>query len=260
MAESLKIAKTSDIERSRFLGRTYGWMALALIFSGIISLFTVTHIFDCTLAEIIDESISTSLLFEKITPAGILLFGGNMIGFWVIAIAEIITVLVLSARIRKMSVAGAAFGLILYSVLNGITLSSIFVIYKFASIVCCFFGCAAMFLVMCLWGLTTKKNLASFGRYMVMGLIGIVVTSFLGWLLQKFTGANLKMLDWVLLIASVIVFTGLAAYDSWKVARTADHARDTNDYKKVAIFAALELYLDFINLFLTILRIFGKRR
>jgi len=260
MAESLSVSKVKDIERSRFLGRTYGWMAFALLISGAVSILTAMFLFNCTIAEIVNENVSLEDMLSKCTPLGLFFFGGNKIGFWVCAIAEIITVLVLSARIRKMSVAGAAFGLLLYAALNGITMSSIFIFYKFASIICCFFGCAVMFFLMCLWGLTTKKNLSTFGRYLFMGLIGIIITSFLGWLLQKFTGANLVMLDWLLMIASVIVFTGLAAYDSWKVSRTADHARDTDDYKKVAIFAALELYLDFINLFLTILRIFGKRR
>ncbi len=113
---------------------------------------------------------------------------------------------------------------------------------------------------MCFWGLTTKRNLATFGRYMMMGLLGIIITNAVGWIMAKISGVQLVMLDYIIMIASAIVVFGLAAEDRQYVVKAAAFARNNDDYHKVSILAALELYLDFINLFLVLLRLFGRGR
>ncbi|WP_242457185.1 Bax inhibitor-1/YccA family protein [Treponema zioleckii] len=157
-----------------------------------------------------------------------------------------------------MSVTAATVGFVVYSVLNGITLSSILFRYQLESIFAAFFSCSAMFLVMCIYGATTKRNLATVGRYCMMGLFGIVIATVVEFILSFFMAVTI--LDFGLAILTVIVFTGLTIYDAQKIQRVAENANGSDDFKKVAILAALDLYLDFINLFLALLRIFGKRR
>ncbi|MBQ0052426.1 MAG: Bax inhibitor-1/YccA family protein [Treponema sp.] len=245
MENTLSLTKS---EQSAFVTRTYGWMAVALLISAIAAYWTSMNIFT------VEEN---RLGF---TAFGAFLFAGAKIGFWMLVIAEFILVFVLSAKIRTMSVMGATLGFLAYSVINGITLSSIFIVYQIASIAGAFFGCAAMFGLMSFYGLTTKKNLNSLGHYMMMGLIGIIISSAVQFVLKLITPADFTMLNYLISFVTVVVFTGLTAYDSQKIIKTAQHAKNNEDYKKVSILAALELYLDFINLFLALLRLFGKRK
>ncbi len=113
---------------------------------------------------------------------------------------------------------------------------------------------------MCLYGTKTKKDLTKVGRYLVMALMGIIIASVIQFVLGWITGAPLAMMDLIISVATVIVFTGLTAWDSQKIVQTAAYAKDNDDYKKVAIIGALELYLDFINIFLALLRLFGKSK
>ncbi len=234
----------TDIERTRFFGRTYGWMALALLISAISAFLTANMM--------VDSTGNPTALFKMIY--------GSRFGYLLLAFGELALVWWLSASIRKISVTAAKVGFLVYSVLNGLTLAAILFIYEITSIASAFFGCSAMFLVMCIYGSTTKKNLSTIGRYCIMGLIGIIITSLVQILISFFTGARLEKLDFIVAIATVIIFTGLTMWDAQKVSLTARNADGSDDYKKVAILAALELYLDFINLFLALLRIFGRRR
>lgn len=234
MAGSLALTQS---EKQAFVTRTYGWMAFALLLSSAAAFFT---------------SQSPSLLR--------FLFGNGAIGFWILAIAEILLVVVLSAKIRTMSVGGAVAGFVAYSVIDGVTLSSIFLVYQMNSIAAAFFASAAMFGVMSFYGATTKRDLTSFGKYLMMAVLGVIIASLVQFILALVTKNPFTMFDLLISFATVVIFTGLTAYDSQKVIRTAEHARSTDDYKKVSVFAALELYLDFINIFLSLLRIFGKRR
>ena len=159
-----------------------------------------------------------------------------------------------------MSVFTARFSFILYSVINGISLSSIFAVYQIASIANAFLATSATFVVMCIYGSKTKSDLTKLGRYCVMGLLGILLATLLHFILGFFTGAPLAMMDLLVSIATVLVFTGLTAYDSQKILKTAENSKNTDDYKKVAILGALELYLDFINILLALLKLFGKRK
>ncbi|MBR0032514.1 MAG: Bax inhibitor-1/YccA family protein [Treponema sp.] len=241
--ETTALAMTES-EKSLFMGRTYGWMGLALFISAVTAFFTSRSIFSA----------------NGLTTLGKFLFGNGMVGFFVLVISEIVLVFWLSHSIRKISVQTATIGFIAYSVINGITLSSIFIVYRISSIAAAFFGCSAMFLALCFYGTTTKRNLLSFGKYLMMGLIGIVIASLAQMVIGFFTKTPLTMLDFLISVATIIVFTGLTAYDAQKIIRTAEQATGSDDYKKVSILGALELYLDFINLFLALLRLFGKRR
>ena len=234
----------SETEKSKFITRTYAWMGFALLVSAISAFYTATKIFDGT----------------TLSAFGQFLYGNKMMGFWILAIAEIVLVLGLSAAIRKISLQTAIIGFFAYSVINGITLSSIFIVYQIQSIAVAFVATSVMFFTMAFYGATTKKNLATMGRYLMMALVGIIAVSLLEFIMFRFLHLNTTILDFFIGIATVVVFTGLTAYDSQKIVKVAQHSNGSEDYQKVSVMAALELYLDFINLFLTLLRLFGKRK
>ena len=232
----------SESEQSKFISKTYLWMGLALLISAGSAFYTAMKIFDGT----------------TLSAFGRFLFVNK--GFWIFAVAEIALVWGLSAAIRKISLQTAIFGFIAYSLLNGITLSAIFVVYQIESIAMAFVSTSVMFFAMAMYGAKTKKNLATAGRYLMMALIGVIVVSVLEFFMHSFLHLNTSMLDFLIAIATVIIFTGLTAYDSQKIIKVAQNSNGSEDYQKVSIMAALELYLDFINLFLALLRIFGKRK
>ena len=170
--------------------------------------------------------------------------------YWVIYIAEIVTVIVLSARILKMSKNGAIFGFLLYSFLLGLTFSSIFIAFKMSSIIFIFLITALVFLIFALIGYFTKINLTKLGTILFMGLIGILIASIINIFIQSQT------FDLILVIIGIIVFIGYIAYDINKVKRLEGQI----DEDKLSIIGALELYLDFINLFIRLLQLFGKSK
>lgn len=245
----IRTIRLSDVEKSRFLGRCYGWMALALLISSVVAYFTAANMFI--------ERPDGTVVFSALGRA---LFGGRAMGFMILCVLEIAIVIFLSAKIRTMSVVAASLSFILYSVVNGLTISSIFAAYDIRSIANAFLATAATFVVMCIYGSRTKTSLVKAGRYFVMGLMGIILASVLHFIIRIVTGAPLAMLDLLISIATVVIFTGLTAYDSQKIILTASQAKDNDDYKKVAIIGALELYLDFINILLSLLRFFGRRK
>ena len=241
MSQTISI---SESQKAQFITQTYIWMGAALFLSALSAFYISTKIFNG----------------EVLTPFGQFLYGPGISGVWLFAVAEIIIVISLSSMIRKISLQAAIIGFMAYSVLNGFTLSSIFIIYQIESIAVAFLGTSSMFFIMALYGSTTKKNLATFGRYLMMALIGIIVVSILEFIMHAFLKLDTTLLDYLISIACVIVFTGLTAYDAQKIIKVAEHSNGSDDYKKVSVMAALELYLDFINLFLALLRIFGKRK
>ena len=238
-------ARLAETEKSRFLGKTYGWMALALCISALAAY--VTSGSETLLAFLFGASGTSG---TKSTP----------VGFIGLVILELLLVFGLSASIRKIPVGLAVLGFVVYAIVNGMTLSSLFFVYQISSIAMAFFSTAILFSVMSLWGMSTKRNLASWGRYLMMALLGVIIASLTGGLISFFTKTPLPMLDILVSVATVIIFTALTAYDSQKLLKTAEYARNTDDYKKVSVLAALELYLDFINLLLALLRIFGKKK
>jgi FtsH-binding integral membrane protein len=172
---------------------------------------------------------------------------------WVLIIAELGLVFWLSFRIQKMSPATAASAFLVYSLLNGLTLSVVLFAYTQASVFQAFAVTAAMFGAMSVYGLVTKKDLTSWGSFFFMGLIGIILASIVNYFLKS--GA----LNMTISVIGVFVFVGLTAYDTQKLKAFAMHA-EGDRVTNFAVIGALALYLDFINLFLMILRLMGGRR
>lgn len=235
-------------ERTRFLARTYGWMAAALVVSAV-SAFVSAN-------AIVAEEGGMLVL----TAFGRFMFAGGRIGMWIFLIGEVLLVWWLSASIRKISEGTAAVAFFVYSVVNGVTLSTILFAYQLGSIASTFLGAAAMFGVMSVYGAKTTRDLSSFGRHLSMALIGLVVASVINVVVSMVSGTPLRVLDFLISLAGVAIFTGLAAYDTQKLVRLAEQSDGSADFRKVSIIAALDLYLDFINIFLFLLRLFGRRK
>ena len=179
----------------------------------------------------------------------------NQILFWGLIIAEFALVIGLSAAINKLSLTVATLMFVVYSVVNGATLSFIFLVYTYSSITNVFFITAGTFAAMALIGYFTKTDLSSMGKYLIMALIGIIIAT----IVNIFTKS--EGLAMILNYLGVLVFVGLTAYDSQKIKNMLMMAPDAGEAaQKVALLGALSLYLDFINLFLYLLRILGSRR
>ena len=226
---NLGYAAERESEQKKFLTGTYGWMAVALLISA-----------------------ASAFITANSYPLLKFIFTGWH--YWLLAIGELALVWWLSASIRKISLATAVIGFLAYSVINGMTLASIFFLYSQETLTIAFVSCAAMFAGMALYGLRTKSDLSGYGRYLFMALWGIIVASLLNFLFKS------DGLSFIISLVSVAVFAGLTAYDSQKLLSLSGHADGSEAFRKVAILGALELYLDFINMFLALLRIFGRRR
>jgi len=211
--------------------KVYVWMTLALAITGMTAYYVATS------PTILGTILSNNILFYGLI------------------IAELALVIGLSAAINRLSLFTATLMFILYSVVNGATMSFIFLLYEMTSIATVFFITAGTFGAMAVVGYTTKKDLTSMGRILFMGLIGLVIASLVN-IFLKSDGMTL-----VLSYVGVIIFVGLTAWDSQKIKYMLMQAPDVNEgTQKLALLGALTLYLDFINLFLYLLRIFGKRR
>lgn len=172
---------------------------------------------------------------------------------WVIMFAPLVVVFLFAARIESMSLSGAQTTFWLYAALMGLSLSSIFLIYTSGSITRVFFITATMFGGMSLWGYTTKKDLSGMGSFLIMGLWGIIIASvvniFVGW----------SALNFAISVLGVVIFTGLTAYDTQTIKEMYSAGDSEVVAGRKAIFGALQLYLDFINLFIMLLRLLGDR-
>jgi FtsH-binding integral membrane protein len=221
--------RTADVaERERsFIRSVYGWMFGGLMLTAAAALWVVTS-----------ESMR-QLIF------------GNRAMMWILLLAEIGLVFYLSARVTKMSAAAAASAFLVYSVLSGLTLSVIFFVYTQGAIFQAFVTAAGMFAAMSVYGMVTKRDLTSWGSFFFMGLIGVLLCMIVNYFLQS------SLLGFAASLIGVIVFVGLTAYDTQKLKAyaTAPQLREN-----LAIFGALALYLDFVNLFLMLLRLFGGNR
>lgn len=181
-------------------------------------------------------------------------FSGSTI--WFLAIAELALVWYLSAQIMKISFSTAGILFVLFSVLNGVTLSSIFLVYTMESIAQTFYITAGTFGAMSLTGFFIKKDLSTMGRFLIMALIGLIIASIVNLFMQSST------LMWITTYAGVLIFCGLTAYDTQKIKNMLImYGSEANEGTlKIALMGSLTLYLDFINLFIYLLRIFGSRR
>jgi hypothetical protein len=191
------------------------------------------------------------------TPALVQLIFGNPILLIVFILAYFGLVMYLSGRINRMSAATATSLFVVYSGLTGLLLSSIFLVYTAESIASTFFICAGTFVGCSIYGWTTKRDLTSWGGFLMMGLIGVVIAIVVNMFIQS------SAMSLIIGCIGVIVFVGLTAYDTQKLknmALTQPADADGAVVRKGAILGALSLYLDFINLFLMLLRLFGQRR
>lgn len=211
--------------------KVYVWMTLALVITGITA-YGVAN-----------------------SPGILQAIYSNQIIFWGLIIAEFALVIGVSAAINKLSLSVATLMFILYSVINGALLSSIFLVYTQSSIATVFFITAGTFAAMAFIGYTTKTDLSSFGKYILMALIGVIIATLVNAFFVKST-----VFDLVLSYAGVLIFVGLTVYDSQKIKRMLEQSPDAGEVaQKYALLGALSLYLDFINLFIYLLRIFGRR-
>jgi FtsH-binding integral membrane protein len=216
-----------------FLAKVFNWMAIGLGLTGLAAFLTVN------------------------SQAALQLVFGNKIVFYGLIFGELGMVFYLSARIERMSAQAATGLFVFYSVLNGVTLSAILLLYTMTSIAATFFIAAGMFAAMAIYGFVTKKDLSSWGSFLFMGLIGIIIAMVVNIFLAS------SMMSWVISGIGVIIFTGLTAYDVQQITRMGEQgimAGGEAAIRKGAIMGALKLYLDFINLFLMLLRLLGDRR
>jgi FtsH-binding integral membrane protein len=173
---------------------------------------------------------------------------------WVFMLAPFALVFFISARINKLSAETARLLFFVYATLVGLSLSTIFHVYTGASITSVFFISAATFGALSIWGYTTKRDLSGFGTFLFMGVIGIVIASLVNLFMRS--GA----LDWIISIVGVGVFAGLTAYDTQRIKGMYDSNDDATSAGRKAVMGALSLYLNFINLFMLLLRLAGNRR
>lgn len=193
--------------------------------------------------------------FVASNPALLQALVGNMMGFFLLVIGEFALVFYLTARLDRMSQASAIGAFLAYSALNGIMLSTIFIVYTGAVIYKSFLTAALMFAGMSLYAMTTKRDLNRIGSYLVMGMWGLIGTM----VLNMFLGSS--GLDYLISFAGVAIFLGLTAWDTQKIVRwnqSYGTGIDEGTFTKLSIIGALSLYLDFINMFLFLLRIFGR--
>ena len=217
---------------SSILKNAYLWMTMALLISGFTAMLVAGN------AELV-----RSIFAARGTLMVLLLIQFGLI--WVI-----------SSRIGRMSFVSATLLFLLYSVLTGVTLSSIFLLFTAESLSTVFFITSGTFAVVSVYGFATKKDLSSWGSYLLMGVIGLIIASIVNWFLKS------ELMYWIVSYVGVAIFVGLTAYDTQKIKQLANayYMEDEETQNKAALMGAITLYLDFINLFLYILRIFGKRK
>jgi FtsH-binding integral membrane protein len=229
-----------------FMLRVYNYMAIGLAITGV----AAYGVYSAAVSSVPTEySIGGGLY---LTSLGATLYTGPLM--WLLILAPLGLVFFLSFRINRMSVSAAQTTFWIYAALLGVSLSTIFLVYTMGSITQVFFITAATFGTMSLWGYTTQRDLTSLGSFMTMGLIGIIIASVVNIFLAS------SALGFAISIIGVLVFTGLTAYDTQKIKEMYTVNDDGTIAGRKAIMGALSLYLDFVNLFLMLLRIFGDRR
>lgn len=230
-AQPITISQVKKDAASIFLAKVFNWMALGLGITGLVAYAT-----------------AASGLAAKIINSPL---------FLIIALGTLGMVFFLSARIDKIQASTASMLFIVYSVLNGLFFSTIFLRYTGTSIAGTFVITAGMFGAMALYGLVTKRDLSGWGSFLFMGLIGLIIASIVNIFLKS------PGVYWVTSGIGVLIFTGLTAYDVQKIKRMGEEGIMSQGHEaitKVSIMGALALYLDFINLFLMLLRLFGGSR
>ena len=228
--DQLTMSQSRETAQATFMTKVYGWMTIALLITAFAAMFAY-------ITPTLNDLISNKLVFY-----------GLIIG-------ELILVGSLVLAVQKMSPMVAALVFIGYSALNGLTLASIFLVYTAGSISLTFFITAGTFAVMSIYGYTTKADLTRIGNLALMALVGVIIASIANFFLQS------EMLYWIISYLGVAIFVGLVAYDTQKIKNmSASIDVNSSEGKRASLIGALTLYLDFINLFLFLLRLFGSRK
>lgn len=235
--DQLPNSNESIVQRSRtglqvYMAQVYGWMACGLFLTAFVAWY------------VLRSPVFLDIVFS------------SRIAFYGLIAAELILVMVLSGMVDKLSAMMATSLFMLYAGMNGLTLSVIFLLYSFSSIASTFAITGGMFAVVSLYGYSTRRDLSGIGHMMFMGLIGILLASIVNFWLQS------EKLMWALSYIGVVVFVGLTAYDTQKLKNIGEKIdiSDPHTLRRYSILGALRLYLDFINLFLMLLRLMGNRR
>jgi len=228
--ERIKIEQIKT-EQAHFITKVYGWMCLALIITGLVAMWVAS-----------EQSLINAIIENRLVFYGLL-------------IAEILCVVYLVSIIQKISSQTATLLFLLYAALNGLTFSIFFLIYTTNSIASTFFITSGTFGVMSIYGYYTKTDLTTVGNLAYMGLTGLIIASIVNLFFYN------DIMYWVTTYAGILIFVALTAYDTQKIKElNVIGDEGTEEDKKEAIMGALSLYLDFINLFLKLLRLFGKRK
>ena len=222
---------TSSRSFAALMRNVYTWMALALLITAFTALYCSSNL----------ALMST-------------LFSSNA-SMWGVLIAQLAVVIILTSRLHKMSFAMAGLLFAVYSILTGVTMSTLFMVFTSESIASTFFITAGTFGAMSLFGYITRKDLTGLGKYLIMALIGLIIASLVNLFLQSTT------LMWITSYIGVLIFVGLTAYDTQKIKQMLMvHGTEVNDSTmKLALMGSFTLYLDFINLFIYLLQFMGKR-
>lgn len=214
-----------------FLNKVFGWMFAGLAVSGVVA-FALEPRFERALRE---------GTFSEGTYIGVM-------------IAQLVVVLVLTVGLNRLPAGAATFLFLLYAGLTGVTFAAIFTLFEVSDIAAAFFATAGMFGAMALIGYTTKRDLTRFASFLYMALIGVVIASVIGLF------ADFALIDFVVIYVGLLVFLGLTVVDVWRLKKVHLEGAGTEAVRKAAIYGALQLYLDFINIFIRILLIMGRSR
>ena len=224
------LSPVAEARQNSLISRVYAWMTAGLAVTGATAAFTAT------------------------TPALLNLIFGNSLVLILLLVAQVALVIAISGAINRLTATTATALFLLYAALNGVTLASVLLTYTGASIALTFFITAGTFAAMSLYGSITKRDLTAVGNLAFMVLIGIILGSLVNFFLRN------ELIYWVLTYAGVGVFVALIAYDTQKIKRILSQGLEGEAAGRAVILGALALYLDFVNLFLNLLRIFGRRR
>lgn len=227
---SYTTSPTDVLRQQSIMTQVYAWMTAGLLVTGAVAMFFANQV-----------GLITALFSNVILLIGLI-------------VVQFAMVFAISAAISRLSPAVATALFLAYAALNGVTFSVIFLVYTTASIASTFFITAGMFGAMSAYGYLTKRDLSGWGSFLFMALIGLILASIVNIFWQN------SVLYWITTFAGVLIFVGLTAYDTQKIRNLAMQVRDEVGAGRVAIYGALNLYLDFINLFLYLLRLFGSRR
>lgn len=228
---SIESTRYSDSVVATLMRNVYIWMTLALVITGLTAMVTAKS-----------EALMTFIFTNNWAVIALMILQLGLVFYF-------------SARINRMSFSTATVVFILYSAITGLTFSSIFVVFSMSSIATTFFITAGMFAAMALVGSFTKKDLSGMGKFALMALIGLIIAGIVNMFLRN------AMMDFIVSGIGVLVFAGLTAYDSQKIRQMLQMQSEINEStQKLALLGSLSLYLDFINIFLYLLRFFGSSR